>query len=243
MLGASLIGTSLLLILFSYTATADNGTKTLDLVLRDWIIQNIEFGKDKEAQETIFIRQRPIRAYIKSDDVGVNLDARNAVANFADAFGLEHSFTTSDINMIIATASDISDHGKPKKSILIGLGFPESAANKIAEESDWSSGCGTYDSRNIDGRLSVSIVVGDTSLPPKKLRSCIVTGIIFGFGMRVKGQEILDYSNDYMQFLLLARSIAHCEKTTGSQNPGQSKPKPHDYLECVFDSLRSKLTE
>src|SRR5665647_420993 len=144
---ASLISISFILILTSYTANAGDGTNTLDLVLRDWITQNIKFVADKENRETIFVRQRPIRAYIKSDDVAVNLDAKNAVANFADAFGLEHSFAMSDINMIIATASDISDHGRPKKSILIGLGFPESAANKIAEESDWSSGCGTYDSR------------------------------------------------------------------------------------------------
>jgi hypothetical protein len=241
---ARVIGITLVAIAaFVAPIVAQDATEELDQVLRAWILQNVSFDKDQENREILFIRKRPVRAYIRSDDPELAAEARNTVANLANAFGLEYSFTTSGVNMIIATAIDIAGGGRPNRALLGSLGLPESAIDSIADTTKWATGCGTYGSRDSDGRVSFSIALGDKGLSPKKQKSCIVTGIIFGFGLRITGQEILDYSNDYTQFLLLARSLVACEKKISEQIIEQPKPTRDVYVECVLNRLRLKLSD
>jgi hypothetical protein len=152
---------------------AQGASEDLDQVLRGWILQNVSFYKDQQNRETLFIRKRPVRAYIRSDVPEVTTEARNAVANLANAFGLEYSFTTSDVNMIIATAVDIAGGGKPNRGLLGSLGLPGSAIDTIADTTKWETGCGTYGSRDNDGRVSFSLALGDKGLSPKNLNHAL----------------------------------------------------------------------
>jgi hypothetical protein len=219
------------------------GGAELDQLLGAWIAQNVHFEKDGGGRDTLFIRKRPVRAYIRSDHPEIVADARAAVANFADAFGLEYEFTTTNVNMIIATADEISSGGKPNEGLLRSLGLSDVGINAIGDTQVWSTGCGQYDSRDNDGRLSVSILLGENTLPPTKQRACIVSGIVFGFGLRMKGNAILDDSNDYVQFLLLARSLSDCDKKLSAQIVDKTASIPDLYVECVRSSLRTKISQ
>jgi hypothetical protein len=173
----------------------------------------------------------------------VTSEARKAIANFADAFDLGFEFTATDANLVVVMANGITDGEKPSRTLLASLGLTEAAINIVVGSSNWSSGCGVYNSRDSQGHISGSIVAVDKALLPKKLKSCVATGIIFSFGLRIKGQEILDYSNDYIQFLLLARSLAGCEGKISAQDSEQTASIRDAYLECVVNRLKAKLSE
>jgi len=110
---------------------AQSASDSLDQVLRAWISQNISFVKDRENRDTLFIRKRPVRAHVRSDDPEINTQARGAISNLADAFGLEHTFTTDRMNLFVATAEGIAGSAKPSKRVLSGLGLPSSAVDQI----------------------------------------------------------------------------------------------------------------
>ena len=236
---------SIALVLFTgcylFGAGAAQASKDdLDQVLRAWVAQNIYFENDR----LLLIRKRPVRAQIMVEDFEITSDARKAIANFSDAFGLGVEFTTTHANLIVVTADGIADaEGKPRRSLLARLGATEAGIDLIVKTAHWSKGCGVYNTRDYQGHVSVSIVAGDKSLSSKNLKSCVVTGIIFSFGLRTKGQDILDDSNDYIQFLLLARSLAGCDRKITAQNIEQNAPVRDVYVECIFNSLKAKLSE
>lgn len=239
-LNTTILGVGLLFVgfLFLGAPAARGGADDLDQVLREWVAQNIYFESDR----WLLIRKRPVRAYIRTDDPEIATEARRAITNFADAFGLGVEFTTTDANLFVVTANGIADGDKPSRTLLASLGLTDAGIDFIVRTARWSGGCGTYSSRDKLGHVSATIVAADKSLTPKKLRSCVVTGIIFSFGLRVRGQEILDYSNDYIQFLLLARSLAACEKELSGKE-SELRPSVHDvYLECVLSGLKAKFS-
>jgi hypothetical protein len=240
-----LIGSILLAPSLFGAVIATAGPDELDQVLRAWIMENVTFEKGQENRETLFIRKRPVRAYIRSDDAGIVAGASSAIANLADAFGLKYEFGSTRVNLLIATAERITDDkGLPDRALLRSLGLTEAGADHIAVDANaWSTGCGLYDSRGDDGRLSVSIAVAEKSLATKnKLRSCVVTGVLFSFGLRIKGKTMLEDPNDYIQFLLLARAITYCENQLGAEN-AQTTPTREAYLQCLVGRLKVKLSE
>jgi hypothetical protein len=227
---------------FSGAVAAQGGKDELDQVLRSWITRNVYFSTDRDNRDTLFIRKRPVRTHIVSDDPEIVVEARKAVANFANAFGLGYEFTTTNVNLLVVTANGIADNGKPNRRFLSGLGLAESEINEIADKDNWSEGCGVYDSHNSDGRILIGVVAGDKILR-EKLKSCLVSGIIAGFGLRIQGEKMLTDVNDYVQFLLLARSLSECDKKIMSQNLDKTTPIRGVYLECVLGGLKAKLSE
>ncbi len=228
---------------FLSAVPAQSSNPELDQVLRSWITDNTHFEKDQNNQDILFIRKQPVRVYIKIDDPEIVAEARTAIANFANAFGLQYEFTATNINMIIGVASGISEKGRPSRSLLTSFGLKTSDIDYIVSilGDSWSTGCGFYHSRDSEGRLGFSIVAGDKGLARKKLKSCIVTGIISAFGLRMSGHEVVDHSNDYIQFLLLARSLLECEKKISLQKMDEALPTRGTYIDCVSNTLHLKL--
>ena len=179
-----------------------------------------------------------------ADDSDIANEARKAITNFSDAFGLEVEFTATHANLIVVTADGVADReGKPSRSLLASLGATEAGIDLIVKTAHWSNGCGLYSTRDYQGHVSVSIVAGDKSLSSKNLKSCIVSGVIFSFGLRTKDHNIVDSTNDYIQFLLLARSLANCERKISPQISERNAPVRDVYVECIFNSLKAKLSE
>jgi hypothetical protein len=119
--------------------------------------------------------------------------------------------------------------------------MPESAINMIPTSQKWLTGCGVFTFWDKNGRLSYAVGAGDTSLPPERLRRCIVTNIIYGFGMRRGTMEFVDGANNYVQYLILGRVLNECDTQTVTQNAGQS---PKDgILQCAVAKLRRRLSE
>jgi hypothetical protein len=219
--------------------TSKGGAPELDQVLRSWVTQNIYLEQD----QLILIRKQPVRALISTDNIETASEARTAIANFSDAFHLGLEFASLRPNLIVATANGIADKdGKPNRVFLSSLGLPEAVSDQISKSTQWSSGCGFYSSRNTRGQILISIVAGDKALPEKKLKSCVVTGVAVSFGLRARGQEILDFSNDYVQFLLLARSLAACDKKFSAQHYDKLVTT-RDYVECIVADMKAKLFE
>jgi hypothetical protein len=222
---------------------ARSGTAELDQALRAWIAENIYVIKVPEkARDTLFIRQRPVRADLRTDDPDVASDARRTIANLADAFHLAYEFTPTSPNIIVATPDRISDQsGKPDGNFLRGLGLPDVVIDQLSKVANWSSGCGVHSFPDVNGRIAASIVAADKRLTPVQVRRCIVTDIINSFGLRVGGRhDAVDGVNDYMQFLLLARALVACENKSPSLAEAVSVKDA--YVDCAFEQLKPKLS-
>ena len=226
--------------LFLATKDARGGAEELDLVLREWVSKNIYFENDR----LLIIRKRPVRAYIKSDDPEIVTEARKVIVNFADAYGLGVEFVTTNANLVVITANGIADgEGKPSRTLLASIGLTESDIDLVVGEMvSWSLGCGIFVTRDKQSKISASILAGDKALPAKKLKSCVSAGITFSFGLRIETEEIFANSNDYIQYLFLARSLAGCERKISAQYPDQTTPVRDAYLECVVNGLKAKLS-
>lgn len=223
------------------SAKSDTGDKSLDQFLKVWIEQNTTFTKNERGRDVLFVRRRPVRAYIQIDDTDFVNETKFQIQSIANSFELESTFTSSRVNMIVATASGIADrNGKPNKAVLAKLGISGILAERLLEEiRNWGSGCGLYDLSDDSGNISGSIVVADTSLPVKELKSCISTGVVFSFGMRIAGKETFDLPNDYIQFLILARALATCDKEINAA-PNDA-PLKNRYLECVTKEIKRRI--
>ena len=218
-------------------------TADLDQLVRGWVMENIRFEKDVNDRETLFVRRQPVRAYIRTDDPEVMGDARRAIANFANAFGLEHEFTDSEVNLVFITANGISeDDGSPSRALLRSLNVPENAVAAIADSGRWTQGCGIYQFRASDGSLSISIAAGDNALGQAKLKSCAITAIVNGFGLRITSGGPVIHSDDYLQYLLLARATVRCDKTAAANSYNLASGR-EDLIECIFRVVRAKLSD
>lgn len=206
----------------------------LDDLLEGWVTQNTHFEKDQNGRNTLFIRKVPVRIRLESDDPKVVADARMAVANLSDAFGLQYGYTSRDVNLLVVVADGITTDGKPNTQLLRRFRVPEMMVETIAESDEWSKGCGVYAGHEKDGHIAVALVFAEKSASENDVRRCVVTGIIFGFGLRIPSRLALGDSRDYIEFLLLARAITHCDKSPITRE---------EELKCIRDRLRARLTD
>jgi hypothetical protein len=228
---------------FFNLVASDSNADELDGLLENWISQNVHFEKDRNGRQYLFIRKQSVRAYIESDDEKIVADARMAVANLAKAFGLDYEFTGADANLLVVVAPHITIDGRPNRLLLQRLKVPDRIAETIVAHGNWVKGCGLYDGHDLDGRLSIGMVIAEREAPPEEIRTCAVTGVIFGFGLRIDGKATIDRPNDYVQFLLLARAITVCEKKLNREVIGNPNNDSDGELKCLRDAIRSKLVE
>jgi hypothetical protein len=232
---------ALVILLFVGTTEWSHGAEELDNVLRGWVGQNVHFLKDQEGKDTIFMRKQSVRADIRSEQDDVQTTARTAIANLANAFGLESQFTTATPNLVVVSVSGIAEGGKPNRPLLRSLGAPEVAINFLPESESWSTGCGAYAYWNKSGRLVYAIVAGDPNIAAG-LGRCMVTGILTGFGLRSRPKDFINNSDDYVQYLLLARALAACDNDI--EGSGQADESRRDrYIDCMVGRLKTRLTE
>jgi hypothetical protein len=224
---------------FLWADISAGGSSELDEVLRDWITQNIALERTPDGKDVLLRRKLPVRAYIRVDDPVIAADARATIANFAEAFGLEHEFTSSNINMVVATADRVAEKdGKPRMELLQSFGLTGSNTDFI-KDLDWSTGCGYYGSRAPQERfLTFSIVAGSEELTKQRLKSCIMTGIIIGFGMRTIESQIINSTDGYLQYLILGRANKECDdEATAAGQPTSSRM----LIDCVYQKMRPKF--
>jgi hypothetical protein len=188
--------------------------------------------------ETILIRKQAVRADIRSDNSDISADARAAIANLANAFGLDYEFTTVRPNLLVVVARGIAESGKPNKAMLRTLGAPEAAINYLPDSESWSTGCGAYAFWGSNAHIVYAIVGGDPDMMPA-LQRCIVTGILNGFGLRSGIKEFVTSPDDYLQYLLLARALARCDQN----DTLQGETKHNAYIACTVHQLKAKLIE
>jgi hypothetical protein len=126
----------------------------LDPVLRDWITQNIGLDRAPDGRDVLLIRKNGIRAYINVDDPKLADEARITLTNLAAAFDLDVKFTSIGINMVVATADSITEPDlKASTPLLKSFGLSDTDAAYIAADTDWSTGCGLYGSREPQERF------------------------------------------------------------------------------------------
>lgn len=220
------------------TARAQRNDDPVDQALRSWVGQNIYFEHDR----LLLIRRAPVQADIKIDDPQIISEATLAITNLAHAFDLKVEFGVANANLILVRANGIADKdGKASRTLLTELGFQEADVNVIRNSTQWLTGCGVYSWRDSRNQISSSIVAVDKALSQKKLKSCIVTGILFSFGLRVRSEEVLDFSSDYIPFALLARSIVVCDKEISTGIATYSGSIRDVYIACIARKLRSKF--
>jgi hypothetical protein len=217
------------------------GAEELDNVLRGWVGQNVHFVKDQEGKDTIFMRKQSVRADIRSEQDDVQTTARTAIVNLANAFGLEFEFTAATPNLLVVSASGIAEGGKPNRPLLRSLGAPDVAINFLPESESWSTGCGAYAYWNKNGRVAYAIVAGDPNIA-SSLGRCMVTGILNGFGLRSRTRDFINNSDDYVQYLLLARALATCDNDIESSGPTDESRRDR-YIDCTVGRLKTRLTQ
>lgn len=228
----------LLLILQTHFALAE--PESLDLTIREWVAENIYFENNQ-----LLIRDKPIRAFVGGiSDPKFATEARRAVVNLAAAYGLSVEFPTTGVNLVVVAADRIAVNGRPDLSLLTSLGVSEAAASTVIENShDWSNGCGVYDSRDKDNHVTASIVAADRKvLSAGVLQTCVITGIVYSFGLHVRGGAEIKSSNDYIQFLFLARAVGDCKRQFNVEKAGSRAPSPDVYMECIAGKLKEKLS-
>jgi len=211
----------------------------LDGVLRDWITRNIALERTADGRDVLLLRKAPIRAYIRIADPDIESEARTAIANFADALEISYEFTSTNINMVVAIADRIADEsGKPSMDLLRSFGLTGDNTD-VVTDNDWSPGCGYYGSRDLVERFLIfSIVAGRKDFTKQRLKSCVMTGIIMGFGLRIQERRLIESADGYLQFLLLGRSSKECDDevtATGQLSTSES------LIDCVYKKMRSKF--
>jgi hypothetical protein len=124
------------------------------------------------------------------------------------------------------------------KAFLLSLGLHETAVALVSETQKWSSGCGYYNFVDRTGRIAATIVAGDKKLAPERLRDCIVSGIIFGFGVRARSGATFDTSQGYIQYLALSSVMAVCDRRIGDAD----QPEPEEiYTNCITAELENRI--
>lgn len=211
--------------------------------LQAWIMQNIRFEKNEKGEDKLFIRGKPVRAYIDGLDQDIVADARSEITNLSRAFNLEHEWATNDINLAIIGAFNIVVDGKPSKNVLSKIGLADDALRFVSATDSWKNGCGIYDGRDEDGRLKNSILVIEKSLSLSKARLCAATGILLNFGLRLNGETYLETNSDYVQFLPLARSLVECERKIGARILEKRTIRKKEYLECLVENMKDRLSK
>jgi len=220
-------------------ATARVDANDIETTLRTWVTQNLHFEHDRLP----LIRTQPVRAFIRSDDPEIVGETRREIANFAEAFGLPIAFVATEINLAVVIGERIADGRKPSRTFLAGLGIPDATIDDIIRVSDWSDGCGLYSGRDDGGRILGSIVAADASLSRKQQRSCVASGVIFGFGMRTAARETIAFPHDHLPFLLIGRALAGCERQMGDRSNTEAARIRDAYLDCMVANLKQKFAE
>jgi hypothetical protein len=194
------------LLLMARPAIAD----ALQETLKAWTAPNISAHINQQGQAKLFVRTDPVRAHLELDNAPTATEVRNAIEAFADTFQISREFTSRNANLILAVAPGITEtgQGKPNRAMLRKFGLPDQAIDMM--NVDWSTGCGAYTFGNASGRISTSVTFAETRLGADGIRRCITTGVLFGFGLRLKSLSAIDLSQGYVQYLLLARAIRSC---------------------------------
>jgi hypothetical protein len=238
-----LIGLILALFIAAAPGAVQAAPPEFDKVLAAWIAQNIRFAKDQDSRDTLFTRKASLRVSIRSDIPQLVTETRRTVTNLAAAFGLAHEFTRERPNLVLATLDGTTEAGTPPKQLLAMLGMSRAAVDDVTETSGWwSDGCGIYARRDTSGRLAESIATGDTRQPPATIRACMTTGLIKGFGMGNSSTSLIEFSNDYLQYLLLGRAIAACEKEFDAAGAQQSPPARDVVTTCIVNRMKTRLS-
>lgn len=144
--------------------------------------------------------------------------------------------------MLIVTTSDIADQaGKPNRQLLNRYRIPSQFIDRILLD-DWSGGCGVHNVYGHDGKISFTLIFGDVRLPTERLRTCVVTAIIYAFGLRTGIRLFIPDVGDYVQFLFLAREVRKCnEELQRSKTTSSGPVNKAAYVECAAQGLNAKL--
>jgi hypothetical protein len=210
--------------------------------LRLWVTQNIHFEKDKDSRPVLFIRKIDVRAHVGTDDPELLSDATIAITNLANAFGLRSDFTMDAVNLIVSPAGGVAA-GRPTRQVLQSIGLDEAAAAVIAATNpDWSGGCGQYAARTEAGRISFGLSIADRTMATRSISACLVTGIVYAFGMRTKGMTALAAPNDYVQYLLLGRALSACDREISAAPPLPAAKVEETYIACTVGKMKAKLS-
>jgi hypothetical protein len=211
--------------------------------LRLWVSQNIHFEKDKDNRPALFIRRIDVRAHVGTDDPELQSDAHIAITNLASAFGLRVDFTMDAVNMIVSPTAGVAAAARPTKQILQSIGLDEASASVIAATNpDWSGGCGQYAARTEAGRISFGLSIADRAMPRRNLSACLVTGVVYSFGMRTKATTALAAPSDYVQYLLLGRALSACDREITAAPPLPADAVEESYISCAVGKMKAKLS-
>jgi hypothetical protein len=213
----------------------------LDPILADWVSQNILFQKDRQGHEALWLRKKPVRAYVQISDPETSELARAVIGDFAQAFGLDYEFTPVRTNLVMATADRIDDGGKPSKEFLTRFGITAAGEEDNLQDADWSSGCGILVSPEQNFSIGVSVGAGRRDLPTQQMRECIVTIVGASFGLRpiASGSKAIAFPGEYLQILMLAQATKACDDEFGLAGDSVSR---NVAVTCIVDKLKSRIS-
>lgn len=211
---------------------------SLDLFLRLWVAENVGYATDQSGRVVLLSRTTPIRARITSDNSNVSLIARRVIADLSAVFGVEHRFVEDAPNLIIGSGAQIVRDGKPNRELLLAAGTSEDMVHRLTDVSAWSTGCGFYSEQNSAGKIDVSLIFADLKLPQRRLDACVVSGILYAFGLRMKYESAVHGPADYIPYLLMAPAVQKCAERISSV----AREDIQSYSDCIVSELKLKIT-
>jgi hypothetical protein len=184
----------------------------LDLLLREWIEDDLHFFPDANKLLKLAIRREAVRAHVYSEIRPLEADIRLTIGLFAQAFEVPVEFTRENANLGAAVMASISDGDRPNRIVLKGLGLPDNAIDQIARSGGWASGCGHHIFANQFGGILLGLALADKNLASNQIKDCLTDGISRAFGLRTKRTSATRARDGYVHYLLLAKALRQCDR-------------------------------
>jgi len=215
----------------------------LDLLLREWIEDDLHFLPDANKHLKLVIRRELVRAHVYSEIRALEADIRLTIGLFAQAFEVPVEFTRENANLGAVVMASISDGDRPNRSVLKRLGLPDDAIDQIARSGGWASGCGQYTFANHFGNVHLSLAVADKNLASEQRKDCLTGGISRAFGLRTKRTSALRVRDGYVHYLLLAKALRQCDRdlVLSAEDRLSITKMRHAYSSCASQFIQKTV--
>jgi len=155
---------------------------------------------------------------------------------FARASNLPFAVSTGDSNLFIMRTPSLNDGDTISLEYLKKFGLPEETYSWVRETTGWSGGCGFYNFRARNGRISGSIIGIDDRLTDRQTDACLLKVIAASFGINLRRSKVDTFARGAHFITYILEISAICSKDY-ENNPDKTKNEKEFITVCIKDSL------